>query len=74
MTTEPEWCCELVSEIQCKANRNSSNTNAFHKPTNYEPYVWKSYKIIITIARHDYGRVEVFRIEIKSFVCQSSNR
>ena len=40
--------------------------NTFHEPTTYEPHVKKCSKQIITFAGHEYGRVGVFRIEMRS--------
>ena len=51
-----------------QSDRNSSKTVIFHEPITYEPKVLKNFEVIITFARHDYGRVGVFRINMKSLV------
>ena len=40
----------------------------FHEPITYEPHVYTSSEQIVTIARHAYGRVEVFKIRMRSIV------
>ena len=51
-----------------QSDRNSSKAETFHNPTTYEPHIAKHSDQIITFARHEYGRVEVFRIRIRSLV------
>ena len=51
-----------------QSDRNSSKTDLFHKPTTYEQHVQTSSEQKITFAGHEYGRVEVFKIKMKSFV------
>ena len=51
-----------------QSDRNSSKTDTFYKPTTYEPHVYTSFDQMITFARHEYGRVGVFRIKIRSLV------
>ena len=47
-----------------QSDRNSSETDTFHEPTAYEPNVQRSSEEIKTFARHEYGRVGVFKIEV----------
>ena len=42
-----------------QSDRNSSKTDLFHKPTTYEQHVKTNSKQIITVARHEYGQVEL---------------
>ena len=51
-----------------QSDRNSPKTNTFHEPTTYEPRVKDESEQIITFARQEYGRVEVFRIKMRSLV------
>ena len=51
-----------------QSDRNSSKTVSFHKPTTYEPHVLTNSEQKLNFARHDYGRVEVFRVNIRSLV------
>ena len=48
-----------------QSDRNSSKTGHFHKPTTYELHVYTSSEQIATFARHEYGRVGVFRIKTR---------
>ena len=53
--------CTVYSVMQ--SDQNSSKTDTFHEPTTYEPHVYNTNsEQIITFARHEYGRVGVFRI------------
>ena len=45
-----------------QSDRNSTKTDTFHGPTTYEPLVYTGFEQIMNFARHDYGRVGVFRI------------
>ena len=45
-----------------QSDRNSSKTDTFHEPTDYEPHVKTSSEEIQTSARHEYGRVGVLKI------------
>ena len=56
----------LYSMMQ--SDRNSSKTDHFHKPTTRDQHVYTSSEQNITFARHKYGRVGVFRIQIRSLV------
>ena len=64
-----------------QSDRNSLKTDTFHKLTTYEPHVSINSEQIITFAVHEFGRVGVFRIKIRSLVqkfyplekCQLSN-
>ena len=59
--------CTLYSVMQ--SDQNSSKTDTFHEPTTYEPHVYNTNsEQIITFARHEYGRVGVFRIKMRSLV------
>ena len=49
-------------------DRNSSKTDTFHKPKTYERHVQTKNEQKTTFARHEYGRVGVFRIKIRSLV------
>ena len=51
-----------------QSDRNSSKTNTFHEPITYEPHVKDESEQIVTFARQEYGRVEVFRIKMRSLV------
>ena len=51
-----------------QSDRNSSKTDAFHKPITYEPHGLTSSEQIITFARHEYGQVGLFRIKMTSLV------
>ena len=51
-----------------QSDRDSSKTDIFHKPTTYEKHVHTSYEQKIKLARHEYGRVGVFRIKMRSLV------
>ena len=53
--------------VHCDAIR-SEQFDTFHEPITYEPRVLTSFEQIITFARHEYGRVEVFRIKMRSLV------
>ena len=44
-----------------QSDRNSSKTDLFHKPSAYEQHSETSFEKNKTFARHEYGRVEVFR-------------
>ena len=57
---------ELYTVMQ--SDRNSLKTDTFHEPTTYEPYTKTSSEQKLTFARHDYGRVGVFRIKMRSLV------
>ena len=68
--------------VQCDAIRSEQlNTDTFHKPTTYEPHVLISFEQKITFARHENGRVGVFRMKMRTLVqklqplekCQFSN-
>ena len=52
--------------IQCEAIRSERFENGhFHKPTTHEQHVYTSSGQKITFfARHEYGRVKVFRIKL----------
>ena len=50
------------------SDRNRSKTDFFLKPTTCTQHVWPRYEQKITFARHDYGRIGVFRIQMRSFV------
>ena len=54
-----------------QSDRNSWKTDTFHEPITFEPYAKTSFEQIITFAKHEYGRVEVFRINIRSLVQKS---
>ena len=49
-----------------QSDRNSWKTDTFHEPITYELHVWTSFEQMITFARHEHGRVEVFRINLRS--------
>ena len=51
-----------------QSNRNTSETDTFHEPTNYEPHALTSSDKKITFARHRYGRVGVFKIKMRLLV------
>ena len=51
-----------------QSDRNSSKTETFHKPPTYEPHIATNSEQIITFATHEYERVGVFKIKIKSLV------
>ena len=59
----------VYSVIQ--SDRNSSKTNTFHRPTTYEPHVKTFSKGKITYARHEYGRVGLFKIKMSLEVIAS---
>ena len=50
-----------------QSDRDSSKTDIFHKPTTYREYVWTRSEQKKTFARHENGRVGVFRIKMRSF-------
>ena len=64
-----------------QSDRNSLKTDTFHEPTTYERQVQTENEQKTTFARHEYGRVGVFRIKIRSLFlklqplekCQFSN-
>ena len=64
-----------------QSDRNSSKTDTFHKPITYKRHVQTNNEQKTTFARHEYGRVGVFRIKISSLLpklqplekCQFSN-
>ena len=64
-----------------QSDRNSSKTGTFHKPITYGRHVQANNEQKTTYARHEYGRVGVFRIRIRSLLlklqplekCQLSN-
>ena len=47
-----------------QSDRKISKTDTFHEPTAYEPRVFTSSDLKVTFARHEYGRVGVFSINI----------
>ena len=47
-----------------QSDRNSSKTDTFHKPITYKRHVQANNEQKTTFARHEYGRVGVFRIKI----------
>ena len=47
---------------------NQIETFTFHEVTTYEPHVKTSSKQMIPFARHEYERVEIFRIKMSSSV------
>ena len=51
-----------------QSDRNSSKTSTFNKPATYKAHIYTSFQQIITFARHDYERVEVFRNKIRLLV------
>ena len=56
-----------ISSVK-QSDRNSSKTDIFHKPATFKPHVYTSSERIITFARHEYERVGVFRIRMRSLV------
>ena len=58
----------IVKYSVMQSDLNSSKTDTFQEPTAYEPYVYQRSKQMITFARHEYGRVGVFIIRIRSLV------
>ena len=64
-----------------QSDRNSTKTDTFHKPITYKRHVQTNNEQKTTFARHEYGRVGVFRIKISSLLpklqplekCQFSN-
>ena len=57
-----------LSYTVMQSDRNSSKTDTFHGPITYEPHVYTSFEQKITFARHENGRVGVFRIKMRSLV------
>ena len=62
--TIPWWGDYTVMQ----SDRNSLKTDTFYEPTTYEPYTYTSSEQKLTFAWHDYGRVGVFRIKMRSLV------
>ena len=64
-----------------QSDRNSSKTDTFQQPITYKRHVQTNNEQKTTFARHEYGRVGVFRIKISSLLpklkplekCQFSN-
>ena len=48
-----------------QSHRNSLKTDIFHKPTIYELHVYTCSEQKINFATREYGRVGVFRIEMR---------
>ena len=59
-------CLDVVTVMQ--SDQNSSKMGTFHEPTTFEPHVLTNSEKTITFAGHEYGRVGVFRIKIRSSV------
>ena len=64
---------KLVLKLSCntlysmkQSDQDSLKTDTFHKPTTYEPYVCTSFEETIPFFTHEYGRVGVFRITMRS--------
>ena len=47
-----------------QSDRSSSKTDTFHKPITYKRHVQTNNEQKTKFARHEYGRVRVFRIKI----------
>ena len=60
--------CILYTVMQSDRFKNSSKTGPFHEPTTYKPHVQTSSDLIMTFARYEYGRVEVFRTKIRPLI------
>ena len=64
-----------------QSDRNSSKTDTFHNPITYKRHVQTNIEQKTRFARHEYGRVGVFRIKISPLLlkyqplekCQFSN-
>ena len=59
--------CTYVYKLWCNQIGTVPKLDLFHKPTTYEQQFISSEQIT-TFARHEYGRVRIFRIKIWSLV------
>ena len=51
-----------------QSDRNSLKTDIFHKPSTYEQDIKTISQQEKTRVRHEYGRIEVFRIKLRYVV------
>ena len=49
-----------------QSDRKSSKTDTFHEPKTDKSHVYTYSEQLINFARHEYGRVGVFRINMRS--------